>query len=78
MKKIIHTIAFVFLYLALNAQPIPPGGYDHGGGGAQVPGGNSPVGDGVVVLVILSLIWGCWKYYLLNMHKVREKEKLVF
>jgi hypothetical protein len=77
MKKIINTIAFVLIYLSLNAQPIPPSGYNHGGGGTQPSGGGAPVDDGLIFLIVLGIIWGCWKSFYMNKHKESEKDGII-
>jgi hypothetical protein len=58
----------VFVFFAINGQtqpPPPPSGAGHGANGNQT-GGNAPVGQGLFILLSLSIAYGGKKIYHIN------------
>lgn len=73
MKKIFFILLLMFSVSIFGAPPPPPqqpNPPDPGGGG--VPIGGSPIGDGVFVLVALSLAYGSRVWYNKRKRKLSE------
>ena len=71
MKRQIISLAFtiIFTLFAYNgfSQDAPPPPGNHGGTGNQQPGGNAPLGSGLLITFVLSVAYGGKKFY--NMKK---------
>lgn len=64
MKNLRHLLVGLFITTAslMQAQgPPDPPGLGHGTGGDQPPGGNAPVGSGLVILLSLAAGYGAGK-----------------
>lgn len=84
MKKSLRKIFTTFLFLILSAcvnsvladepPPPPPGGGDNGGKGLN---GNQgvPLGEGVLVLTLLSIGYGAMQYRLLRKNLTSNEKK---
>lgn len=67
MRKAILTTAIFISSVLLFAQPTPPGGgYQHGVGGNQQPGGGAPIDGGFSILLAMGAIYATKKIYSLR------------
>ena len=75
MKKYITSvlITIAFSLFALNGftQPPPPPSGDHGQSGNQ-PGGDAPIGSGMIILLSLGAVYGGKKLYELKNEDTEE------
>lgn len=74
--KILLSLAILLCFFVIanpglaDGPPPPPPSGEHGGGGNAPPGGGAPIGEGVVLLVIISIGYG-----LDRIIKIRWKNK---
>jgi hypothetical protein len=74
MRKIVPTLAFIFLGLGLLAQgPPDPPGVAHGQ--TQDVGGSAPIGSGIGIMLMLAGGYGARKVYDMR-KKLEEMDKL--
>lgn len=76
MKNLIKTLVFTLLLLgsvvfttsifAQDVPPPPPPGGGHGSGGSLPPGGGVPVGEGMLILMVLGAGYAAKKWRLKN------------
>ncbi len=61
IKYIFTSLLVAFALTALSQVPDPPGG--HGSGNDEEPGGNAPIGSGMIILLSLGAAYGGKKLY---------------
>jgi len=75
--KVIFKILIISFFLlifqfALVAQPPPPPSGAGASGNSNVPGGNAPIGSGLLILTLLGAAYGGIKVYQINIAKINE------
>ena len=68
MRKVFLRMIFAALLavpatLVFAQDPPPPPGGGHGQGGNQTPGGSSPIGGGIAILLTLGAAYGAKRVY---------------
>ncbi len=76
MKRVLHGIFMLLLFFITQITfadppgPPGPGGDPTGTGGVPVGG---PVGNGVLILVVLGILYAAYRFYRIRSRKMREE-----